>query len=383
MLSIKSVPAVDTPFYFYDLQLLNDTLKAIKESSNYPGFKVHYAVKANANPQILRQIAGYGYGADTVSAGEIRLCLECGFRPENIVFAGVGKTDAEIEYALKEEIGCLNVESVEELKVISEIAQRLGVVAPIALRVNPNIDAHTHHYITTGLKENKFGIDIRILDQVVELSHSLKGVTLLGLHFHIGSQVTTMAPYKLLCKRINSLIAHYLTLGIEFKYINVGGGLGIDYDNPDINPIADFKSYFNVFAQNLKLQPYQELHFELGRAVVAQCGSLISKAIYVKNGIEKKFVILDAGFTELIRPALYQAHHAIQNLSAEGKNLPIQKYDVVGPICESTDVFAENEMLPETKRGDIIAIRSAGAYGESMASQYNCRNLVGSYFSSL
>lgn len=367
----------ETPVYYYDMHLLDETLSAIKEAANYPNFQVHYAVKANSNPEILQRIAASGLGADTVSLGEIRAAVTAGFPAPKIVFAGVGKTDIEITTALQYGIGCFNVESAAELDVIEELAAGMGVKAPVALRVNPEIDAHTHHYITTGLAENKFGIALTMLDALVDRCVKSESLDFKGLHFHIGSQVTDLTPFKILCERINEL--QDKLSGVNIQWINVGGGLGIDYDNPDENPIPDFKTYFDIFHNNLKLRPGQQVHFELGRAVVAQCGSLITKVVYVKEGIGKKFVIVDGGMTALIRPALYQAHHKIENITSTSE--VTEKYDVVGPICESSDVFGTDEVLPLTKRGDLIALRSAGAYGEIMASGYNCRPLPGSVFS--
>lgn len=365
-----------TPFYYYSLPLLEATLSEVNESSAYPGFKVHYAIKANANPEILKVISRAGLGADVVSGGEIRAAVAAGFPADKIVFAGVGKSDAEIITALEAGIACFNVESMPELEVISALALDRGTVAKVALRVNPNIDAHTHHYITTGLSENKFGISLEMLPSVVEQAVALKGVELVGLHFHIGSQLTDMKPFEMLCDTVNRLNAEFDEKGIRLQTLNVGGGLGIDYQQPDLHPIPDFKAYFKVFADNMKLLPGQELHFELGRAIVGQCGSLITRVLYVKQGLNRKFAIVDAGFTELIRPALYQAHHVIENLTSPDK--PLEKYDVVGPICESSDCFGKDELLPELSRGDILALRSAGAYGEAMASTYNCRTLPSS-----
>lgn len=369
---------IRTPFYYYDINLLQATLSSVNKAADDPAFRVHYAVKANVNPVILREILSAGFGADTVSGGEIKAALEAGFKAENIVFAGVGKSDEEIEYALREGVGCFNVESEAELEVIEEIAKRESKCAVVALRVNPNIDAHTHHYITTGLTENKFGIDMALLAPLIKRCVESPHIHFKGLHFHIGSQITDLEPYKILCERINDLINEYEAQGIEFESINVGGGLGIDYDSPDENPIPDFKAYFDIFKKYLKVRPGQEVHFELGRSIVAQCGSLITKVLYVKNGLSKRFVIVDGGFTDLIRPALYQAHHKIENITSESDN--IETYDVVGPICESSDCFGVDERLKETHRGDLIALRSAGAYGEIMASQYNCRSLPASYF---
>lgn len=369
--------AENTPFYYYDVKLLDKTLDSVRQASNYPGFHVHYAVKANANPEILKRIAASGLGADTVSLGEIKAAVDAGFPAPKIVFAGVGKTDEEIAEAMKYGIGCFNAESVPEIEAIETIAKNLGKKAPVALRVNPEIDAHTHHYITTGLAENKFGIPFQNLGAIIERCLKSDWIEFKGLHFHIGSQITDLTPFRILCDRINELQEKYSD--VEFVSINVGGGLGIDYDNPDTNPIPDFQEYFNIFHENLKLRQGQQVHFELGRAIVAQCGSLIARVTYVKEGIDKKFLILDAGMTALIRPALYQAHHKIENLTSTDSEKV--RYDVVGPICESSDTFGTDELLPLSKRGDLIALRSAGAYGEVMASSYNCRALPGSLFS--
>lgn len=363
---------METPYYQYDISLLRKTLETIqKEISGYD-YKVHYAIKANFDSFILNEISKAGFGADCVSIGEIRHAISCGFNASNIAYAGVGKTDDEILEAIKLGIGCFNVESIEELNIISEIANKNNSIANVALRLNPNIDAHTHHYITTGLAENKFGISLNLLDEALTLAKSLPGLNMRGLHFHIGSQILTMEPYALLCERIKPILEKATKgYGLKIDYINVGGGLGIDYENPTVNPISDYKGYFDTFKNNLSLPKGITLHFELGRAIVAQCGSLITKVIYVKRGFEKQIVIVDAGMNNLIRPALYQAYHKIENLSAKSSDRAV--YDVVGPICESADTFAENITLPITSRGDIIAIRSAGAYGQSMSSHYNMR----------
>ena len=370
-----------TPFYYYDMDLLQATLQAVAEATaGDPRFKVHYAVKANANPEILKAIAAAGFGADCVSGGEIKMALDAGFKAEDIMFAGVGKTDAEIEMGLDVGIGMFNVESEPELEVIMEIAERMGKVATVALRVNPDIDAHTHHYITTGLDENKFGIDHRLLSPIVDRAVASPWIDLAGLHFHIGSQITIGEPFVLLCYRVNSMVKDYERRGIRFRSINVGGGLGVDYDDPDANPIADFSEYFDLFKNYLKLDADRTIHFELGRSIVAECGSLICRVLYVKKGVNKTFAIVDAGFGDLIRPAFYQAHHKIQNLSSYG---PARQYEVVGPICETSDSFGNDVSLAEARRGDLIAIRSAGAYGQTMSMTYNGRPLAGSVYSSL
>ena len=372
----KQIP---TPFYYYDMDLLQDTLDEIKRCiAGFP-FKVHYAVKANANATILEQIRRAGLGIDCVSGGELAAAISAGFAGNEIAFAGVGKTDKEIAAGIDSDIFCFNVESLPEMEVINEIAASKGKVARIAIRVNPNIDAHTHKYITTGLNENKFGINVPQLDDVVDAALAMQNVELIGLHFHIGSQIRETEPFIMLCEKANELLQHLEARGVKLKIINVGGGLGINYDDPDGDAIAGFDQYFGIFKQHLKLREGQELHFELGRAVVAQCGSLITRVTYVKTGIAKKFVIVDAGMSDLIRPALYQAHHKIENISATGT--PTETYDVVGPICESSDCFGTDETLPITHRGDLIALRSAGAYGEIMASRYNCREFPAAIYS--
>ena len=378
MFDIKKFRDTPTPFYYYDMELLSNTLDAIKKASPEKEYCVHYAIKANSNPVILKLIAENGFGADCVSEGEIRAAINAGFPSEKIVFAGVGKGDSEIDFAIDNGVGCFNVESLPELQLINEMAINKDKVVNVAIRVNPNIDAHTHHYITTGLDENKFGIALEMLDEAITYCLKQPNLHLIGLHFHIGSQITTNEPFKVLCAKINAMVEHYSAQGINFESINVGGGLGIDYENPDSYPIPDFSSYFDTFRKNLKLSKGQSLHFELGRSVVAQCGSLITKVLYVKEGLKKKFVIVDAGMTDLIRPALYQAHHLIQNITSTSSLT--ETYDVVGPICESSDCFGVNETLPVTSRGDLLALRSAGAYGEIMASQYNCRKLPQAIF---
>lgn len=367
----------DTPFYYYDTDLLRETLRTINtEAGKYEGFCVHYAVKANANPKILNVICQAGLGADCVSGGEIQAAINAGFSSSKIVFAGVGKSDKEINLAIDKDIFCFNVESVPELAVINEIAAAKGKVARVAFRINPNVGAHTHANITTGLAENKFGIAMEDMEDIIGQVEDMKNVKFVGLHFHIGSQILDMGDFVALCNRINDLQKQLEAHHVTVDNINVGGGLGIDYTHPNKVSVPDFKSYFATYARHLKLRKGQMLHFELGRSVVGQCGSLISRVLYVKQGTAKQFAILDAGMTDLIRPALYQAYHKIENISSEA---PMQTYDVVGPICESSDVFAKAIDLNECHRGDLVAIRSAGAYGEIMASQYNCRPLPKGY----
>jgi diaminopimelate decarboxylase len=375
---LKQFEGLKTPFYWYDSQLLDQTLQTVKSLADRHGYHVHYAVKANGNLEILRRVNAAGLGTDCVSGNEILQSIAAGIAPEKIAFAGVGKSDEEIRIGLENNIFCFNCESIPEIEVIDEIAGQMGKRAHIALRINPNVHASTHHYITTGLEENKFGINTWALDDVLKVLERTKNIELIGLHFHIGSQILDMQDFRNLCTRVNEIQEWFYARKIIVDHINVGGGLGVNYEQPDKQPIPTFEEYFKVFAESLKLRPKQQLHFELGRAIVAQCGSLITKVLYVKNGTNKKFAIVDAGFTELIRPALYQAVHKIENISSTE---PEEKYDVVGPICESSDCFAKSIDLAGCHRGDLLAIRTAGAYGEAMASTYNLRTLVKGYFS--
>lgn len=374
---IEKFKGIETPFYYYDLNVLRATLQEIKSQVS-DNFVVHYAMKANVSQQVLKTIQQAGFGADCVSGGEVQAALNAGIPASKVVFAGVGKADWEINLGLDNDIFCFNVESVPELEVIDELAAKKSKIAQVALRINPNVSANTHHYITTGLNENKFGINMSELNLVIEKVKVLSNVKLVGIHFHIGSQITDLSSFVGLCNRVNEIQETFAQQGLVLDHINVGGGLGINYQDPNNDPIPDFANYFKIFREQLQLKAHQTLHFELGRAVVAQCGNLISRVLYVKEGTTKKFAILDAGFTELIRPALYQAYHRIENLSSDAD---LATYDVVGPICESSDCFAKDYEMNATKRGDIIALRSAGAYGEIMASQYNLRALPKAYTS--
>jgi len=374
---IEKFRQIETPFYCYDIDLLHRTLEALRVATDRYGYREHYAVKANANPRILSEIAAYGFGADCVSGGEVRATLDAGFPPEKIVFAGVGKADWEINLGLDRNIACFNVESLAELRIINELAAAKNLTAPVALRINPDVDAHTHEKITTGKSENKFGINISLLLGVCSEMADMTNVRFSGIHFHIGSQINDLDVFGSLCKRANALMNELAAIGLEVKTLNFGGGFGIDYDRPDEHPVPDFDSYFAVFHRLVEQRSGQQVHFELGRALVAQCGALISKVLYMKEGEARRFAVLDAGFTELIRPAMYGAYHKIENITGDGD---VQTYDVVGPICESSDVFGCDVELNEIRRGDLVAIRSAGAYGEVMASQYNCRTLPKGYF---
>lgn len=377
---VEAFAGIETPFYYYNLELLESTISTVlDEAAKYENFHVHYAIKANFNPRILKTISDRGIGADCVSGGEVRAALDAGIPADNIVFAGVGKTDKEIALALDAGIFCFNIESTAEAHAIEDLAAQRGMTAKVAIRVNPNVGAHTHSNITTGRAENKFGINYEQLDEVIDLIDTMQHLELIGLHFHIGSQILVMDDFIALCGRINELQELLKdTRGLVLPHINVGGGLGIRYDAPDKYPIPDFDLYFATYAKNLKLFPGQHVHFELGRSIVAQCGTLVTRATYIKHGTCKKFVIVDAGMNDLVRPALYDAYHRIENITSDR---PDEVYDVVGPVCESSDVFCKDRKIPETRRGDILAIRSAGAYGEAMAFGYNCREIPKAYFS--
>ena len=377
--SIKRFETLDTPFYYYDIQLLRKTLTQLKAAVDKYGYKVHYALKANANTRILKEISSFGFGADCVSGNEVTRALECGFPASKIVFAGVGKSDKEIETGIKNNIFCFNVESLQELEVINKIAGTEGKLANVALRLNPGIDAHTNKCINTGLADSKFGIDFNKLEETVTAAQKLNNIKLIGLHFHIGSQILDKEPYRLLCQRSNEMQDKLSLMGLDLPEINLGGGLGVNYDDPDSEPIPDFESLMDIIHANLHVREKQNVHFEFGRAIVAQCGTMVAKTLYIKPATQTNFAIVDAGFTDLIRPALYGAHHKIENLSSHYAQH--DKYDVVGPICESTDVFDTGITLPKTVRGDLIAFRTAGAYGEIMASRYNLRNLPSVYYS--
>lgn len=376
---VGAFESLETPFYFYDIGLLKNTINQVKRHIDGYPFHVHYALKANVNRRLLQELKLAGFGADCVSGNEVKRALESGFSRDDIVFAGVGKTDREIEYGIMEGIYAFNVESFQELEVLNEIAGKLGRTARFAMRINPNVDAETHKYITTGTRENKFGITVHELYEAVDRIPEMKNVEFSGLHFHIGSQIVKNEKFADLSLKANELQSFLFEKGFDLKDINVGGGLGIDYENPDSKSIPDFRGYFDAFKKHLELRDGQKVHFELGRSLVGQCGSLIAKVLYTKPGEGKSFLILDAGMTELIRPALYQAYHHVENLTSNEDETAL--YDVVGPICETSDAFVRNHPLPLSSRGNLIAIRSSGAYAEVMSSRYNLREVAPSIFS--
>ena len=434
------VEELATPFWYYDMDVFRKTVKLAASLSERYGIGAHYALKANVEPRLVSYIASKGFGADCVSGNEVKYAVESGFARSSIVFAGVGKSDKEISDALDLGIGCFNVESLMEMQVIDAIAASKGVRANVSLRINPNIDAHTHRYVTTGLYENKFGISRHEFEAAIDILKSSKALDFKGLHFHIGSQITDVEPvYSLECERAAEIVEWFEAHGMEVGSIDLGGGLGVDYDEPDENPVPDFEKWFSIIDRKLRRRPEQSVSIEPGRSMVAQCGSLITRVLFVKSGETKTFLIMDAGMNDLIRPALYGAYHKIENLSAyyartesaESEDLtrhhqmpageqrsgglalgcarrpdrPLEKgvggietnggiendivncsqrerlYDIVGPVCESSDVWGEGRELPYSKRGDILAIRSTGAYGSVMSSRYNLRDLAPAVFS--
>ena len=366
-----------TPFYYYDLDLLDNTIVSLKESLD-PNYNVYYAIKANNNSKIIKLIKDHDLGIDAVSGEEINKSLNNSINPNKIVFAGVGKTKDEIIFAIKKKIYLFNCESLDEINLIDKVSQELNVRTKIAIRLNPNIDSRSHKYIKTGMFDSKFGIQIDHLTEILEKIKKFKHVDLKGYHFHLGSQIDDLGIFSKLCKVSNEINTYLKNKEFNITDVNLGGGLGINYKEPDLNLIPDFKSYFEIFKKNLIFFDNQKIHFELGRSIVGQCGFLFSRILYLKKSFNKHFVIIDAGMTELIRPALYNAQHHIENLSSNKKEI---KYDIVGPLCESSDTFAKDYYLNESKIGDLIVIRSSGAYGEVMSSNYNLRKKVKAYYS--
>ena len=382
--SIERFEQIATPFYYYDMELLDRTLDTLVELSGKYGVKVHYAVKANVERRILQKISARGLGADCVSGNEVARAIECGFPPEKIVFAGVGKSDREIYGALTAGIEAFNCESLHEIYVINAMASMYGLRARVAVRINPNIDAHTHKYVTTGLFENKFGIASHEFDDLVSLIGRCGSIDFTGLHFHIGSQIADVSDvFSLEARRVSEIVSYFEDKGLTVNEVDFGGGLGVDYDDPDSGSVAPFETWFRAITENFPPRPGRHIHLEPGRSVVAQCGSLITRVLFVKSGETKNFLILDAGMNDLIRPALYGAYHKIENLSARFRPSfsEMQAYDVVGPVCESSDVWGQGRVLPLSVRGDIMAIRSAGAYGQVMASRYNLKDFAPAVFS--
>ena len=382
--TIEKLDRIATPFYYYNMDLFHKTVDHVADLAAQYGIKIHYAIKANTERRLLEYISSKGFGADCVSGNEVLHAHGCGFPAEKIVYAGVGKSDKEIYNALNLGIEAFNCESLQEIFVINEMAHRYGLKANVSVRINPDIDAHTHKYVTTGLYENKFGISQHEFEKLIEIIGKSEHINFIGLHFHIGSQITRVEEvFALECKRVNEIVAYFERNGLKVGNINLGGGLGVDYDDPDGSPIADFGTWFRTISENIVRRPDQKVHVEPGRSLVAQCATLISRVLFVKSGETKNFLIMDAGMNDLIRPALYGAYHKIENLSAEMRTFfpTHQAYDIVGPVCESSDVWGAGRLLPLSVRGDLMAIRSTGAYGQVMASRYNMKDLAPSVFS--
>lgn len=374
---VKRFKNLSTPFYYYDISILENNLKLLSnciEDFN----KVHFSVKSNTNPKLLNLIKSYGLGIDAVSSNEIKHCLELGFDSKDVVFAGVGKSDQEIEYAIKNNISYFNAESIQEIEVINAISNKLSRRTNVSIRINPNIKTDTHKKIQTGSSDDKFGIDLNDLYYIPKLNN-LENIRITGIHFHIGSQLINLKPFNELCETSNDVLNYLKENGLKIKNINVGGGLGINYENPEKNFLSNFKDFISLFNKKIKKEKGQFIDFELGRSIVGQCGFLISKILYSKKSYDRNFLILDSGMNNLIRPALYNSRHKISNITSKHKSF--LNYDVVGPICESSDTFAKDYKLIKSNRGDLIVIHSCGAYGESMSSNYNLRDNINSYYS--
>ena len=371
--------AYETPFYLYDMALLRQTLESVVYESKRYGYHLHYAIKANYDDRILQVIREYGLGIDCASGNELKKAIEAGFDPKKIVYAGVGKKDKELKYAIEQEILAINVESLEELFLLDKLSGEAGKVTEVALRVNPDIDPKTNHCIDTGQADSKFGISYEeILENADELK-KLKNLKLIGIHLHIGSQIRELHVFENMCNKVNVIVENMERLGFSFRFVDVGGGLGVNYEVPENEPIPNFASLFSIIHNHLSVGD-REVHFEFGRAIVAECGELITSVLFNKTtATGRRLVIVDASMTELIRPALYGSYHNIENITSDSELTT--KYTVVGTACESTDVFQENVSLKKTKRGDLLALKSAGAYGMSMASRYNLHDLPGAVYS--
>jgi diaminopimelate decarboxylase len=358
---------VGTPCYIYSQATLEHHFKTFDQSFSRIAHLTCYAQKANSNLSLLRLFARLGGGADIVSGGELYRALKAGIPPERIVYSGVGKTEEEIRYALNQGILLLNVESAEELRFINQIAGRMKKKAPVALRVNPDIDPKTHPYISTGLKKNKFGIDIQQSLEEYRLARDLPHLKVIGVDCHIGSQLLLTAPFLEAIQKLKGLIGQLENLGIQIKYCDLGGGLGITYDQEEPpHP----REYARSVIKALGRAPFT-LILEPGRVIVGNAGILMTKVLYIKKGAEKNFIVVDAGMNDLIRPSLYGSYHHIQPVVR--RRGPKIQADVVGPICESGDFLGQDRLLPLPAPGDLLAVMSAGAYGFVMSSNYNSR----------
>ncbi len=365
----KIAAEVGTPFYCYSNETLMRHYKVFDDAFAEVDHLVCFAVKANSNLGLLRELVKAGAGCDIVSGGELYRALKAGCDPKKLVYAGVGKTEEEIEYALNSDILMFNVESTQELFTLDTVAGRMGKKAGVALRVNPDVDPMTHPYISTGLKKNKFGIAIEKALEEYKLAAGLKNIEVIGIHQHIGSQITQVTPFVDAVAKLLAFVNQLNAAGIKIKYIDIGGGLGIPYK--DESPPAPMELAKEIVPMLKKHNC--TIVFEPGRLIVGNAGVLVTKVLYTKRTEAKGFYIVDAGMNDLVRPTLYQAHQAIQPVLEEVSRRPKSEVDVVGPICETGDFLAKDRILPEFKKGELMAVMSAGAYGFTMSSNYNSR----------
>jgi len=362
------VKKVGTPVYIYSRRTAVEHFQKLQQAFKNIDHLVCYSIKANSNLALCHALAKAGCGADIVSGGELYRVLKAGFKPENIVFAGVGKTEQEIEYGLKTNIFMFNVESMPEAKLINRVAKRLKKKASVSIRVNPDVDPHTHEYITTGKKENKFGINFHEATDFYIQLRQLPNLDVIGIHFHIGSQIMTPGPYLDAIRRGTLLVHKLKDAEIHLKVLNIGGGMGIIYKDEKPMTAKEFAETIVPLVKDL----HCKLILEPGRHIVGNAGILVTKVIYIKETPVKRFVVVDAAMNDLIRPCLYDAYHEIKPLHQNNNRSAIE-VDVVGPVCESADFFAKNRVLPEVRPGELLAIMSAGAYGYVMSSNYNTR----------
>lgn len=381
---LSALSALRTPFYFYDMDLFQRTVEEAASCAARYGVDVHYAAKANCDARLMSIIASTGFGADCVSEGELRLALDAGVPASKIEFSGVGKSDREILEAIRAGIGSINVESVQELYIVDAIAEHYGLVANVSLRINPNIDAHTFRYVTSGLYANKFGIPRSEFEAAAKMLSECRNIRFKGLHFHIGSQIRDLENvFTLVCDNANETIAWFESRGFKVENVNLGGGLGVNYEDPDGEQVPDFDTWFRVIAERIDRTGGRRVHVEPGRAFVAQCATLISRVLFVKDSGSKTFLVLDAGMNNMVRPAFYGAYHRIENLSASLRPALGETclYDIVGPVCESSDTWGKNRRMALSVRGDLVAVRSAGAYGQAMQNSYNLRPMAQTVYS--
>lgn len=369
----------ETPYYLYSKKEISENCQVILDAAGDQDFLPCYALKANYNPHLLAIIRDYGFGADVVSGGELQFALKLGFPTEKIVFAGVGKTKAEIEFAIETGIHSLNIESAEELQLTAMIAASLKQKTRIALRVNPDIEAETHKYISTGRHINKFGIPAEEAIKLFKIAHTHPWLEPEGIHVHIGSQITKSDPFMHTTTFLKKFATQLKSGGIPIKYLDLGGGIGIDYQNSFQNHTAQqnyIRQILPDYLAGLKISGLK-LVAELGRSVIGSAGILVSRVLYRKQTPLKKFLIVDAAMNNLIRPSLYSAHHEINPL--ELKSTDTETVDVVGPVCESSDFFAKDRVLQTMQQNDLIAVAAAGAYGQALASNYNLRPSIKEY----